>query len=74
MLPYMRVKWEFCGLNAIVRIYEKNNDINSKTNAMPCCVLVCLSDTQQTVALMRKMWVRRTAERQLSHIARDSPT
>ena len=38
------------------------------------CVLVFLADTQQTATLMRKMWVRRTAERQLSHIARVSPT
>ena len=41
---------------------------------MPCCVLVCLADTQQTVTLMRKMWVRRTVERLLSHIARVFPT
>ena len=40
---------------------------------MPCCVLVCLADTQQTVTLMRKMWVRRTVERLLSHIARGFP-
>ena len=35
----------------------------TKNNTMPCCVLVCLADTQQTVTLKRKVWVRRTAER-----------
>ena len=34
-----------------------------KNNTLPCCVLVCLADTQQTVTIMRKIWVRRTAER-----------
>ena len=30
----------------------KNNDVNKKNNTMPCCVLVCLADTQQLVTLM----------------------
>ena len=34
-----------------------------KNNTMPCSVLVCLADTQQTVTLMRKMWMQRRAER-----------
>ena len=32
---------------------SNNNDVNN----------MCLADTQQTVALMRKMWVLQTAER-----------
>ena len=43
---------------------------STKNNTMLCCVLMCLDYTQQTVTLMRKMWVRRTAERQLSLSAR----
>ena len=41
---------------------SKNNDVNNKINIMPCCVLVYVPNTKQTVTLMRKMWVRRTAE------------
>ena len=42
---------------------SKHYDVNKKINTMHRCVLVCLADTQKTVTLMRKMWVRRTAER-----------
>ena len=40
---------------------------------MTCRVLVRLADKKQSVTLMHKMWVRRTAECQLSCIARVSP-
>ena len=60
ILPVCAGKMGILRVNRDSPYLSKNIDVNKKQY---CCVLVYLADTQQTVTLMRTMWVRRTAER-----------